>query len=234
MRGSATSLLGAPGVGKTLLGLTFLDAGAAAGEPGLYFGFFEARERIVGKAQNLGLRLASWCEQGLLHVAWQAPLEIFLDEVAERIVDLVTRHGARRVFIDGLEGFVQAAMHPERLPSFLSALTVLLRARGVTTFLSEELPIFTQTIEGTVISVSALVENVILMRYFEYAGEVRRLISIVKLRESDFDAAIREFRITQQGIVVGDKFSSVSQLLLGQPQPVEPRGIAPQSASKSD
>lgn len=215
--GSTTSLLGAPGVGKTLLGLSFLHAGAANDEPGLYFGFYEAPQRLLAKARGVGRALDDACQRGLLHIQWHAPLELFVDEIAEEIDALVTRHGIRRLFLDGIEGFAESAMHPERVPRFVTALTVLLRARGVTTVLSEELPLYADAVESSALSVSALVENIILMRYYEHAAEIRRLISVVKLRESDFDPAIRELQISSAGLTIGERLAGLRHLMIGRP-----------------
>ena len=219
MSGSATSLLGAPGAGKTLWGLSFLAAGARRGEPSLYLGFYETPARLLAKGRSVGLDLDAPVENGMLLFDWYAPLEIFLDRIAQRLEEQVVRHRVQRVFIDGVEGFCGAAMHPERAPQFLTALTTLLRGCGVTTVLSEELPIYSATIDTDVLSISALVENLILIRYFEHHAELKRLVSVIKMRDSDFDSAIREFTITPQGLRLGGRVSGVQGLLTGRASP---------------
>lgn len=215
VKGSSTSLIGAPGVGKTLLGLNFLCAGAEQGEQGLYVGFYESPERLVAKARNVGIDLASALDRGMVHMLWHAPLELFVDALAEQIDALIQQHGIKRLFLDGVEGFTQAALYPERASEFLTALTVLLRARGVTTILSEELPLFSASIESRTLSVSAVVENIILLRYFEYGAEIRRLISIMKLRQNAYDPGIREFLITNTGLQIGERLIGIDHTLGG-------------------
>jgi circadian clock protein KaiC len=221
VRGSSTSLLGAPGTGKTLLGLTFLCAGARAGEKGLYFGFYESPERLVAKAESIGQPLGELARSGGVEIHWLSPLEQLVDEIGWRIEEAVGREGIGRVFIDGLEGFLESAMHPERVPQFVTALSVLLRSRGVTTMFSEELPLFSEAIHSKVLSTSALVENIFLMRYFEHGAELRRLLAVLKTRESDFDPSIREFRITRTGLELGEQLVGLEQLMRGRSRAAE-------------
>jgi circadian clock protein KaiC len=109
-------------------------------------------------------------------------------------------------------------MHPERVPTFLTALTIALREAGVTTLLSEELPLFTSAVDSKALSMSALVENIILLRFYELDAELHRLVSIIKLRESGFDPGIREFFITADGIVISDRIVGMEQILQGSPR----------------
>lgn len=224
-RGSATSLMGAPGVGKTLIGLSFLAAGADAGERGLYLGFYEAPARLIAKAAGVGLHLQPHVSQGLLRFEWFAPLEIYVDRIAELVLSRVREQGIQRVFIDGIEGFALGAMHPERVPTFVLALTFALRDAGVTTLLSEELPLFSSTIDSTALSVAALVENVILLRFYEFEAQLHRLVSVIKLRESSFDPSIREFFITEEGVRIADRIVGMEQILQGSPR-VSANGLA--------
>lgn len=222
-RGSTTSLMGAPGVGKTLMGLNFLAAGADAGEPGLYLGFYETPERLMAKAAGVGLDVREHAAQGLLRFEWFAPLEIHIDQIAEVVQGIVREQGIQRIFVDGIEGFALGAMHAERVPTFVTALMIALREAGATTLLSEELPLFTSTIDSTALSVSALVENVILLRFYELDAKLHRLISVIKLRESSFDPSIREFFITAEGITVADRIVGMDHILQGNPRVSAPR-----------
>ena len=83
---SVTLLAGAPGAGKTLLGLAFLAAGAARGERGLYVGFRETRDRVLAKAEGVGLRLRPWVDAGLVTLHWEAPLEPLADALTEALL----------------------------------------------------------------------------------------------------------------------------------------------------
>jgi circadian clock protein KaiC len=212
--GSSTALLGATGAGKTILGLQFLSEGLRRGEPCLYFGFFEGPAQLVTKAASIGIRL-SGRQRDLLEIVWQPALETPLDALAERLLEAVQRRKVRRLFVDGVDGFQTSAGFQERFTRFLAALTLELRAMNVTTLLSQEIDMFTPEIGKPTTVLSALFENVLLLRYVELKSHVYRLLSILKVRESDYDSSIREFRITGRGIVLADSFKSAEDILSG-------------------
>jgi circadian clock protein KaiC len=231
IEGTATRVLGAPGVGKTLLCLQFLTTGAAVNENGLYFGFYEAPQRLLLKAAAIGLQFAAPVTDGRIHLLWQPPLERSQDELGERLLGIVRRHGVRRVVIDGIEGFRDAAMFPERFPLFAVALTNELRALGVTTLFTEEMDFFARSFGRTTFGVSALVENLLVLNYAEIGTEMRRLIGVMKLRESDFDPGIREFIISNRGLRVGGRFPGVEHAMTGKAE-IHPRAGGGRAARK--
>ncbi len=199
--GGTTLLQGAPGSGKTLLGLQFLKQGLLRGEPALYFGFYESPARLLAKAEAVGIHLRG--DSGtLLALLWQPPLEYPLDELGYALWKAVRHHQPRRLVIDGLDGFHQCAMRPDRLPLFLTALTTDLRACNVSTVIIQEQANPPQSHPEQPYIVSALMENIITLRYVEARSQLQRLISIVKTRDSAFDSSIRKFRITTGGIQV--------------------------------
>ncbi len=220
LAGSTTLLLGPSGSGKSILGLTVLAAGARAGEPGLYFGFFETPPRLIGKGDQVGLDLSTQVQDGRIALVWQPPLERTLDELADRLLTVVRQRGVRRLFIDGLNGFETAAAYPERVGPVFTALSNELRASGVTTIVSlETSDLFSSEISVPIGGISAGVENIILLRYVELDAQLRRLISIMKVRESGYDSAIREFKIGGQGITVAATFASAQAILSGHARP---------------
>lgn len=211
---SSATLLGAPGTGKTLLGLSFLLEGARRGERGVYFGFYEPPHRLISRAEGLGLALQPHLEQGVVRLLWQAPVERPLDALAEGLLEAV-EGGCRRLFIDGMLGFRLAALYPERLPAFLAALLDKLRALEVTVLISEELPLLWPRVEMATPELAVLSDAVILTRYVERRAQLHRLISVMKMRESEYDTSIREFRITRQGIELADSFAGAEAVLGG-------------------
>jgi circadian clock protein KaiC len=215
--GSATALLGAPGAGKTILGLSFLVEGARQGQKGIYFGFYEPPPRLMEKARSLGIPLEPMVKKGLIEIIWQPPLEHYMDSLAEQLLEKLRAYAnpRRRLFVDGIEGFRAAAVYPERVPRFLSALTNQLRMEDVTTLVSEELPLFRPEVDMPNPELANVVENVVLLRYVELKSQLRRLISIMKMRESAYDTSIREFRITGKGIEVHGSFESAEAILSG-------------------
>ncbi len=220
--GSTTLLLGAAGTGKTLLGSHFLLTGTARGEPGLYFGFYETPSRLERKLTRFGLDITRAYADRRLEVLWQSPVQPILDVLAERLLVAIRRRGVRQLFIDGLGGFQRTVASAERLDLFLTALFTELQAQEITTICSVELPaLFSPTLElPTAISgVADRADNLLFLRYVELESQLYRLISILKMRESGYDAAIREFRITDQGIDVAPTFASAQAILTGVARP---------------
>jgi circadian clock protein KaiC len=216
--GSTTLLLGASGTGKTLLGSHFLLAGSAQGEPGLYFGFSETPSRLERKLACFGLDITSAQAQGQLEVLWQSALQSILDVPAERLLEATQRGSVQRLFIDGLGGFQRAVASAERLDLFLAALLSELQALEVTTICSVELPaLFSPVLElpQAISTIAELADNLLFLRYVELESQLYRLISILKMRESGYDTAIREFRITDQGLDVAPTFVSAQAILTG-------------------
>jgi circadian clock protein KaiC len=218
--GSTTMLLGAPGSGKTLLGLHFLAAGAERQQSGLYFGFYETPPRLIGKANKVGLDFGKSVNNGAIEVIWQPIVEDSLDVLAERLLEAVTRRQVQRLFVDGITAFVQTATYSERLGPFFTALANELRGRNVTTIFSVETRmLFSPTVEVPIEGMSAIIENIILLRYVELRSQLYRLISIMKVREDSYDATIREFKITDSGIDVAATFDSAEAILTGIARP---------------
>ena len=218
-RGTATLVLGASGAGKTSLGLHFL-ARSSAEEPGLLFGFYEMPLRLRLKAAHIGIKLDGLIEQGHLEILWHPPTEDILDSLGNRLVEAVRRRRVSRLVIDGLLAFQEiAADRPHRIGRFLTALANELRVLNVTTFYTAETRnLIGAVIEGPTIGLSTIAENLILLRYVEMRSQLRRLISIVKMRDSDFDSSLREFRITSTGIQLAHTFDSAEAILSGFPQ----------------
>jgi circadian clock protein KaiC len=217
LSGSATALLGAPGTGKTLLGLSFLVEGAKNGQQGVYFGFYEPPPRLIEKASRVGIELAKYIEEGLIEIIWQPPLEHYMDSLAEQLLEKLheKKDRRRRLFIDGIEGFRAAAVYDDRLPRFLSAFTNQLRTLDVTTVVTEELELFKPEVNMPNPELANVVENVVLLRYVELRSQLYRLLSIMKMRESQYDTSIREFKITDQGVAVESSFESADAILSG-------------------
>jgi circadian clock protein KaiC len=203
-QGSTTTLIGPSGVGKTLLCLQFLAAGLARGERCVYLGFYEGPQRLIGKAEAVSIPLADAWRDGRLTIHWQPAIELAVDEVAACALAAIKQTGATRIAIDGVEGFRDSALRPERFGLFLNALMHQLREAAGTTLVTEELPLYADPGHGRSVRVSALTENLVLLRYAETDAGLRRMISVVKQRESAHDTSLRELSISSEGIDVID------------------------------
>jgi circadian clock protein KaiC len=237
LSGSTAAIVGAPGTGKTALGLAFLAEGARRGQRGTYFGFQEAPPRLVAKSRQLGVDLEAAQRSGLVEIVWQPPLERGMDALAEQLLErlLADPQPRRRLFVDGIEGFRAAAAYPARMPRFLSALANELRTLDVTTVVSEELELFGAELRPTTPELAQFVDAVVALRHVELRSHLHRLVSVLKMRESAYDRSIRELRIEPGRLDVGEPFESAEAILSGtarlRPAPAAPatapRGRAP-------
>jgi circadian clock protein KaiC len=212
---STTVLIGPSGIGKTTFGLQFLSRSGDA-EPGLHFGFFETPPRLRMKAEALGVAFGALVDGGQLEVIWQAPTEDILDALAHRLLDAVERRRVRRLLVDGLAGFLAAAADRSRVSHLFAALSNELRARGVSTlYTMEARDLVGATVMLPVDNISSLVENLVFLRFVERDSRIRRVLSILKARDSAFDPAIRTFAITSGGIRIGEPLSGMEDVMTG-------------------
>ncbi|WP_244745736.1 ATPase domain-containing protein [Paraburkholderia terricola] len=203
-QGSTTTLMGPSGAGKTLLGLQFLAAGVARDERCVYLGFYEGTQRLIGKAEAVSIALTDAYDDGRLVIQWQPAIELAVDELAATALATVRKIGASRIVIDGMEGFRDSALRTERFGLFLNALLHQLREAAVTTLVTEELPLYADPGHARGVRVSALTENLVLLRYAETESGLRRMISVVKQRESAHETSLRELVISSQGLDVAE------------------------------
>jgi len=220
MVGSSTLVLGTPGAGKTVLGLHFLDEGTRRGEPGLLAGFQETSSGVASTAGGIGIGLGRHLDSGLVRMTWRPPLEFEPDEWAWHLLAAVDKHQPRRLVVDAFSDLFRLFVVPERQTHFAHALVNGLRDRGVTTLFLMEIDAFAgPALTVPVPNLSATMDNALLLRTVELHSALHRMVSILKLRQTAFDPAIREFTIGSQGIVVGEPFDA-AELLTGSATPL--------------
>jgi len=204
---STTMVMGPTGTGKTTLGLQFLSC-CRDDEPGLLMGFSETPARLAAKAGMVCRPLCGLLDTGAVEILWQPPTGGILDAYGQRLLENVRRRGVRRLFIDGLGAFQGAAADPVRMGHYLTALTNELRALGVSTVYTVEAPdLFHSHVRVPNNDVSSLIsDNLILLRYVESKSRHRRLISVLKVRDSDFDPSFHEYVTTAEGLMIEEVF----------------------------
>lgn len=154
--------------------------------------------------------------RGDVEVLWRPQGEHVLDDLGHQIVDAVHRRGVKRLFIDGFSGLAESAVHPERMTRYISVLANQLRALNATTIMTMETPdILGASHRLPAKGMSSLLEGLLVMRYAEVDGQMRRVLSVTKLRDSDFDPFLHEFKISSRGIEIGGTFSGIEALLSG-------------------
>lgn len=196
---STTLLLGPAGAGKTTFGLHFLSC-CTPERPGLLFGFYETPGRLRAKARRMGIDLDGLVERGAVEVIWQSPAENLADELGHRLLAAAGKHDPERVFIDGVTGFKSALLHEDRLPVFLNAINHELKRRGTAVVYTMEQQRLTFPTDLRIDAVSAMVDNIILLHYADRTDVLQRQISVMKVRDSDFDPRAQGFRITDRGL----------------------------------
>lgn len=216
---STTLLMGPSGAGKTSICLNFLAA-CTPEAPGLMFSFYEPPERLQLKADALALDLAGRIDEGVLHMHWQPTTELRLDEIGLKLLALVKQHGIKRLVIDSLGAIARFALPQGRLIEYFSALLNELRTQGVTVLATWELrDVFGADIAAPAPELSSMVDNLILLRFVEAEAEIKRVLSILKVRDSLYDPSLREMVIDDSGIELKKAFKDMVKVLSGSAMP---------------
>ena len=217
---SSSVVLGSTGTGKTTLGLHFI-AGSTPAEPGLWFGFFESPERLAAKAAGFGIDLAGLQASGALRVMWRSQSEHVLDELGHQLLADVTARGVKRVVIDGLSGFFESAVYPERTSRFFSCLANELRRRGATVLITLETRDAVSSVVSTPYGVSGFVDNLLFLRFVEVRGRVKRLLTLTKMRDTEFTLGLHAVEIDRTGMRIAGLYASDGDVIPSA-EPVEP------------
>jgi circadian clock protein KaiC len=215
-KASTTTILGATGVGKTLLALHFVAAGAARGERTMFLSFNEHAHSLTARARGIGLEIEPFIASGRLIIRYQLPIELDVDRWAAEILTLLRDANADRLVVDSLGDLLHAVVDQDRSKNFLIALTERLRRLGVTTIFTKEIPkVTTPELDLSETPMPVAGENLILLRHVELGGRIYRILSTLKMRASPHDWHVREFTISGEGFRVLDPVHSVEELLIG-------------------
>jgi circadian clock protein KaiC len=215
-QGSSTLVLGPAGTGKTIFVLQFIAAAIARGEKAALFVFDEELGLLLDRTRALGFDLEALCESGQLLIEQVDAAELSPGEFAQRVCDCVDHSQAKMVAIDSLNGY-QAAMPQENaLVLHIHELLQYLNRQGATTFLTVAQHGLVGDMKAPV-DITYLADTVILLRYFEALGTVRRAVSVIKKRTGYHEETIREFRIGRSGLNVGAALDGFQGILRGVP-----------------
>jgi circadian clock protein KaiC len=202
--GDAVLVSGPSGAGKSVLGAQFIAAGAQQGQPGVIAVFEEHPLEYVRRAQSLGIDLEALERQGALKIIYIRPLDLSPDETLFEIREAVQAIGAKRVVIDSLTGF-ELALAPTFRTDFRESLYRLvgaLKGTDIMVLMTMEIAQSSTDMRLSPYVISFLADNIILLRYVEIAGQLRKSIRVIKMRNSDHSKDLREYQITAQGIIV--------------------------------
>ncbi|MDB5631609.1 MAG: circadian clock protein KaiC [Tardiphaga sp.] len=214
--GSSTLVLGPAGTGKSLTAIVNVTAAVARGERAALFVFDEELGLLFDRMKKLGIDLAAMQKSGKLLVEQVDAAELSPGEFAHRVRKQVDEHDIKTVVIDSLNGY-QAAMPEENsLILHMHELLQYLNRRGAATFMTVAQHGLVGDMKAP-IDVTYLADTVILLRYFEAAGSVRRAISVIKKRTGNHESTIREYRIDGRGLTIGAPLSEFQGVLRGVP-----------------
>lgn len=216
-RGTSTLLLGPAGSGKSTIAMSYAIAAVGRGEFASIFLFEEGMHLACKRAAALNLDPCPYLEAGKLHIGQVDPAELSPGEFIQHVRDSVEKRGAKVVVIDSLNGFINAMPGEEYLPIQMHELLSFLSQRGVTTLLVLAQSGIISSAVTSPVDLSYLADNVMLFRYFEAEGRVRKAISVVKKRSGEHEDTIRELRMQHGAIVVGEALSGFRGVLTGVP-----------------
>jgi circadian clock protein KaiC len=214
--GSSTLILGPAGTGKSLLAIVFVVAAIARGDKAALFVFDEELGLLLRRMKGMGIDLEAMRLSGKLFIEQVDAAELTPGEFAHRVRERVDEDAIKTVVIDSLNGY-QAAMPEENsLILHMHELLQYLNRRGIATFMTVAQHGLVGDMKAPV-DVTYLADTVILLRYFEALGSVRRAISVIKKRTGAHESTIREYRIDARGITVGSPLSGFQGILRGVP-----------------
>lgn len=216
-RGTSTLLMGPAGSGKSSLAAQFVAAAAGRGERAATFIFDEGITTYLKRADGLCCGLRAEVEAGRVTVQQVDPAELSPGEFAHRVRASVERDGVGLIVIDSLNGYLQAMPDERFLTAQMHELLTYLNQHGVVTILVMAQHGFMGTAMNAPVDVSYLADTVVLLRYFEAAGAIRRAVSVVKKRTGAHEDTIRELRLSSGGITVGKPLSEFHGVLTGVP-----------------
>lgn len=217
-RGTSTLIMGPAGSGKSALSTQYAVAAAERGEKAAFFLFEESLSTLFNRSVSLGMPLHDLVEEGKIDVNQVDPAQLQPGEFAHLVRQAVEAGGAKVVVIDSLNGYLNAVPEEHFLLLHLHELLSWLGQKGVATIL-----VFAQhgllgTAMQSVVDVSYLADCVVLMRYFEAHGRIRKALSIVKKRSGYHETAIRDFILGHNGIQIGQPLEQFRGVLSGMPQ----------------
>ena len=215
--GTSTLIVGAAGTGKSTVAAQFAAAAAERGQHAAMFLFDESVSTLLSRCGELDVNVASHADAGLITLQQIDPVELTPGEFVNRIRVAVEERHAKIIVIDSLNGYLNAMPEERFLITQLHELLMYLGQRSVATILIGAHQGLIGSQMNTPVDASYLADAVILMRYFEARGEVRQAISVMKKRGSRHERTIREFRLGDGRITVGEALSDFRGILTGVP-----------------
>jgi circadian clock protein KaiC len=220
LEGDSLLVAGPSGTGKSALATQFIAAGLRNGEPAIMAIFEERPQGYADRAAGFGLNLKTPQQKGKLEILYLRPLDLSVDETMQEILDAIERVGAKRLVIDSLVGF-EMALAPGFRADFRESLYRMIGAltrAGVTILSTVEIEDTFTALSFSHYTISFLTDDILRMRYVEIDGQLRKVMVIIKMRGGNHSKDIREYVITNKGVVViGPRYTDYNGLTTGIP-----------------
>lgn len=220
-QGDSLLVAGPSGTGKSALATQFIAEGIGRGEPGIMAIFEERPQGYVNRAESLRLGLKASLAKGRLEVLYLRPLDLSVDETMQEILDAIARVGAKRLVIDSLVGF-EMALAPGFRADFRESLYRMIGAltgAGVTVLSTVEVEDSFTQLQFSHYAISFLTDDILRLRYVEIDGQLRKVMVVIKMRGGNHSKDIREYVITDKGLVViHPRQTQYARLTTGQPE----------------
>lgn len=217
-RGTSVLIMGPAGAGKSSFAIQYAVAAAERGEHAALFCFDENRATLFRRSAGLGMDVRRHYESGKIRLQQVDPAELSPGEFAHVIRRTVQKHSSRVVVIDSLNGYLNAMPEERFLQIHLHELLTYLAQQGVVTFLVVAQHGLLGSTMQTPVDASYLADTVLVLRFFEAQGKLRRAISVLKKRSGAHEDALREYRLTSNGIWLGEPLTQFHGVLVGTPQ----------------
>ena len=214
--GTSSMIVGPPGTGKSTLAAQFVGAATKRGEKAAMFLFEESANILLNRAMGIGIDLQGALDSGALIIQQVDPAEMTPGGFSAQVCEL-QRGGVKLVVIDSLNGYLNAMPSDRFLSLHLHELLAYLGQHQVTTIIVGVNHGILGTDLTSAINASYLADNVLLLRHFEYHGEVRQAISVFKKRGGIHERALREYEVTNDGIRIGKVLGEFHGVLTGVP-----------------
>ena len=215
--GNSLLVAGPSGSGKSIMASQFIAEGLKQGEPGVVAIFEELPADFLNRSAKIGLDFATPQEDGTLKVIYIRPLDLSVDETVHEIVNAVKEIGAKRVVLDSLVGF-EMALAPdfrhdfrESLYRMIGALTSL----GVTVLSTVEVEESFTSMGLSNFAISFLADAILRLRYVSINGQLRKMLMVVKVRGSEHSMDMTEYKVSAEGIVIGEPLRGYRGLVTG-------------------
>jgi circadian clock protein KaiC len=226
-RGTSTLLIGPAGSGKSTISVQYAVAAAARGDHSVVFAFDESVATLRARSEALGIRFTEGTAPGQIRVQQIDPAEVSPGEFTHMVREAVERDHARVIVIDSLNGYLNAMPEEQFLTTQLHELLTYLGRNGVTTLMVVAQHGLMGSNMQSPVDASYLADSVVLLRYFETAGRVKKAISVVKKRSGAHEESIRELRFDGTGIHLSEPLDQFQGILTGVPTLVaRPNGEA--------